>query len=399
MRDLIDEISAPDGAPYAKSANHWPGKGGGCLIGTRTRVLREIRSWSKYKFWSPIVYLLEGFAGTGKTAIARTVVERLGVARTVVSFFCSDKKADLCNIKLIIPTLLIQLAHALKHENPELWLEVDRLFRYNPDVLHERWDSQIQRFIEFVEIGARGRKVVIVIDGLDVCGHYEVSKFLSALGKLEFQISSCDLKFFITSRPLEWVSRRRILGLHYNWVATPTSSALHEVDPEDMRLFLKRGLSKRGKDWKYKPTEDELNRLSKYVGGFFPYAAEAVKFIREGTQSPQKQLGLLLSPPEKIYLDSLYVPILKKVIEELEQETFDSENVQRAYSILATISHATNPISPPAIAMQLNLEADQVRLYLDLFRSLFTLREDDTVQPVHHSLIAFLTNRHLDITD
>ena len=96
MRDLIDEISAPDGAPYAKSANHWPGKGEGCLSGTRTRVLREIEDWLSDDD-SPFFWL-NGLAGTGKTAIARTVVERLSEARTVVSFFCSGKEADLSDI-------------------------------------------------------------------------------------------------------------------------------------------------------------------------------------------------------------------------------------------------------------------------------------------------------------
>ena len=274
------------------------------------------------------------------------------------------------------------------------------MFRSNPDVFYESRDLQMRHFIEFMEIGARGRKVVIVIDGLDVCvrERYEVSNFLSALGKVESGIRDCDLKIFIASRPLGLRSRQGFLRLQNKGVATPTSSALHEVEPEDMRLFLNHGLSEHGRTQTYQPTEDELNLLSQYVGGFFPYAAEAVKFIQEGTQLPQKQLDLLLSSPEKIYLDSLYGSILKKVIEELDPVKNRLQYVH-SISILAAISHATNPISPPTIAILLNLEAYEVPLYLDLFRSLFTLREDGTVQPVHHSLITFLTNRHLHRTN
>ena len=387
---MIDRKTAPGDAAYARDANYWPGKGECCLDGTRNRVLEEIRRWVEDES-SPVVYWLDGLIGTGKTAIARTVVKELYEDhRVVVSFFCSRQEADLSNPKLIIPTLAIQMAHALKQTNPELSSEVGWLF-YN-DVefafVHKSFDSQMSDFIGLKRTGAPDTKVVIVIDGLGECEDDDlVSQFLSALVKSESEIRQYNLKFFITSHPLVWKSRQAFLRLR--GVATVAPFALHEVEPEEMQLFLKRGLLE------HELTQSELNMLSEHVGGFFPYATQAVNFIRNESKPPREQLYLLLTSRKKIYLDSLYVPIFEEVIWRGES----LELIERICSVLGTVSLAMCPISPSTIAWLLNLDVVQVRGCLNACKTLFILQGNEPVRPVHHSLTDLLTNRRLHSTD
>ena len=389
-RDLIDFEATPGYFVDASDADHSPGKGECCLDGTRTLVLEEMCEWLKGN--TSVVYWLNGLAGTGKTAIARTVTDLLREREwNVLSFFCSQTKAELSNPGLIIPTLIIQMAHAFKHDKPGLWSQVDRMFQSNVPLARQKLGLQMRTFIELKTSWVKEMEVVIVIDGLDVCGDEQASQFLSALRMFKHNFSRySNLKFFITSRSLESSGQQEFLRLQEEGVAIVTSFTLHEVEPEEMQLFLKRGLSESGRN-AYQPTKGELNNLSRHVGGFFPYATEAVNFIRGGPQSPRELLNHLLSPPEKIHLDSHYVPILEKVVEELESRA----SIDLACHVLATISLATQPISPPNIAIFLSAKVEDVRKCLWWFRSLFTLRRDDTIWPIHHSLTAFLAHRCL----
>lgn len=73
-------------------------------------MLNEIEHWTEDFGKSPIFWL-NGLAGTGKSSIAQTVSERMFANGCLgASFFCSRGFEDHSNLKLIFPTLAIQLA-------------------------------------------------------------------------------------------------------------------------------------------------------------------------------------------------------------------------------------------------------------------------------------------------
>ena len=73
-------------------------------------MLDEIERWTG-DFEKPSVYWLNGLAGTGKSAIAQTIAERMSESGKLgASFFCSRDFEDRSNLQLIFPTLAVQLA-------------------------------------------------------------------------------------------------------------------------------------------------------------------------------------------------------------------------------------------------------------------------------------------------
>ncbi|KZV62474.1 hypothetical protein PENSPDRAFT_617840, partial [Peniophora sp. CONT] len=82
-----------------------------CLPGTRVSVLADLSNWSRDP-GAPRTYWLNGMAGTGKSAIARSFGQTLQKAGLLGgSFFCSrESDAELKDTKRIIPTLAAALA-------------------------------------------------------------------------------------------------------------------------------------------------------------------------------------------------------------------------------------------------------------------------------------------------
>ena len=69
------EDSDLSGIPYADGACYDPDKG--CLLGTRMAILEDISEWINSPNEDvPHIYFLSGVAGSGKSAIAHTVVDK-----------------------------------------------------------------------------------------------------------------------------------------------------------------------------------------------------------------------------------------------------------------------------------------------------------------------------------
>ena len=125
----------------ASGAGYSHGDRNGCLKGTRWTVLTEIECWAKDPD-APPVFWLNGLAGTGKSAIAQTIAERLFAQGLLgASFFCSRGVEDRSNLKLVFPTLAFQLAQKYASFRSSLI----PLLRSNPDIIHESLQEQIQK--------------------------------------------------------------------------------------------------------------------------------------------------------------------------------------------------------------------------------------------------------------
>ena len=365
-------------------------------------MLNEIECWIS-NFEKPPVYWLNGLAGTGKSAIAQTIAERMSEeGKLGASFFCSRDFEERSDLQLIFPTLAVQLARKYTRFR-SIFVP---LVQSDPGIAHESPHHQMDKLI-VRPLKEAAISTVIVIDALDECKDDESdSAILSVLGRLVSEIPK--VKFFLTGRPDPRIRR----GFRLPLLAKVTDIfVLHNVESglvdNDIRLFLERSLlelaNHRGglSGW---PTGEQLDLLCEQAGGLFVYAVATVKFIDKQSSSPRKRLDILLRSDDEAAhegkaklktslkthttLDSLYVTILEEAFN-------DSEDDPTIRSVLGAVVLALNPLSPSAIAMLLGFDVEEVSPILSSVHSLLTLREDDHDQPVrpfHKSFPDFIVD-------
>ena len=136
---------------------------------------------------------MNGLARTGKSAIAQTVAERMSeVGKLGASFFCSRDFEDRSDLRLIFPTLAVQLARRYTEFRSIFVL----LAWLDQEIAYESLYNQMKKLIvqPLVESAI---STVIVIDALDECKDEEPSSaILSVLGRFVPQIP--NVKIFVT---------------------------------------------------------------------------------------------------------------------------------------------------------------------------------------------------------
>ena len=365
-------------------------------------MLDEIEQWVN-DFEKPSVYWLNGLAGTGKSAIAQTIAERMSKAEKLgASFFCSRDFEERSDLQLIFPTLAVQLARKYTRFR-SIFVP---LVQSDPGIAYEPPYHQMDKLI-VQPLKEAAISTVIVIDALDECKDDESdSAILSVLGRLVSEIPK--VKFFLTGRPDPRIRR----GFRLPLLAKVTDVfVLHDVESglvdNDIRLFLERSLleiADRRSGLGGWPTAEQLDLLCERAGGLFVYAMATVKFIDKQNSSPRKRLDLLLRSGDKgahegktklktslsthTTLDSLYTTILEEAFN-------DSEDEPTIRSVLGAVVLALNPLSPSTIAMLLGVDIEEVSPVLSSVHSLLTFREDDRDQPVrlfHKSFPDFIVD-------
>jgi len=392
-------MSVLNNCRHAYGAGYQHGNRKGCLKGTRENVLNEVELWAE-DFDKSHIFWLNGLAGTGKSAIAQTVSERMFADDCLgASFFCSRGFEDRNNLQFIFPTLAFQLAH----KYPDFRSSLIPLLQSNPDILHVSLQDQMQRFL-VDPLQSAGIQTVIVIDALDECKDEEPeSAILLVVGQLAPKIPG--VKFFITSRPEVHISsgfRRPLLE------ALTEVFVLHQVEPHtinsDIRHFFKCELSRLSQKcgsmqgW---PTDKQLDMLCQRADGLFVYAVATLNFIDHKFKNPLDWLDVIMRSPEstahearvrlKAYtnLDTLYMSIFQEAF--FENDDDDDAMVR---SVLSTVVLAANPLSQAAIITLTALHSNHVQRLLKLIQSLLILPQDpnDPVQPFHKSFPDFITD-------
>jgi hypothetical protein len=344
---------------------------------------------------------LNGLAGTGKSAIAQTIAERtFADGRLGASFFCSRDFEDRSDLRLIFPSLAVQLARK--------YIEFRSVFvplvQSDPGIAHESLHNQMEKLI-VRPLTESAVSTVIVIDALDECKDEETtSAILSVLGRLIYKVPNA--KFFLTGRPEPRIQS----GFRLPLLKKITDVfVLHYVEQNlitnDVRLLLKHSFleiadCRGGLDgW---PTDEEVERLCERAAGLFVYAVATVKFIDKRGTNPRKQLGLLLQSPESSVreakmkfktnttLDSLY----KSILQEAFGDDDDPDNDPKIRSVVGAVLLAINPLSPSTIATLLDLDVNDVFPLLSSVQSLLILHEDMNcpVRPFHKSFPDFITD-------
>jgi hypothetical protein len=386
---------------HVTDAEYLCGDREGCMKGTRREIFSQLDNWlndeqDKRVFW------LNGLAGTGKSAIAKTFAERsFADGKLGASFFCSRDFDERSTLRSILPTLAFQLAH----QYPRFREGLLPVLRASRNVGRESLCSQMEKLI-VRPFQAMGTPTLIIIDALDECKDEEpASAMLSVLSRYVDGIPG--VKFFITGRPEPRIrSGFRLVTLR------PITEVLklHEVNrvsvDGDIRLFFKTRLTEIAKarsDWTFTedwPNPSDINILCAKAAGFFIYAATVVKFVASKNRIPTEQLDLITSSPQSTVheargIDPLYIQVLEQAIDDVDADDMDKDKIySRLKTVVGAVLLVFNPLSVRVLSDLLKL--DTIPTTLRSLHSLLLVPDpgkiEDPVKAFHKSFPDFITD-------
>jgi len=321
-----------------------------CHENTRVAVLEKIGDWVDLLIEiTAFVMWLYGAAGAGKSAIARTMAEKLHSRQQLLAtFFFSRQDPSRNHIKSVIATISYKIALTVPKARPLIVATIEN----DPLIFYSGLAHQFQHLIlEPLHRLSQQNVVyptVIVIDGLDEClDHEERITLLHIISRTAEQ-DSAPLKFLITSRPEVPIARV------FNATPVVEISARHPLDDEpesmeDVEYFLsakfdeiKRTHPSRRHiphDW---PPSWVIPDLAWKSSGQFIYPVTIIRYISSPRHDPIHRLDIILrlrplsgeSPFAQ--LDTLYRYIL-----------LSCENPELAVRIIGICLLSTQEISVP----------------------------------------------------
>jgi hypothetical protein len=411
--------------PYAEHAtfNHFSrGAESLCLPNTRVQVLQEIMAWasgetgrgaddsgsSNGSGGGERVYWLNGMAGTGKSAIARTVARKcFDAGRLAGSFFFSRGGGELESARKLVTTIARQLSTLSPALRRNICAAVTAYSGNVADqLLSDQWKQLVLRPLTQLLAAAvtaddAGKApvwpLVVVIDALDECrDENEITFVLQLLSETSELGMGRRLLIFLTSRP-EIPIRCGIANIP---AAQRRHLILHRIDPSvvgrDLYTFFKHSFSmiRRERvlpsDW---PGDGSLHQLVSKAGGLFIWAATACRFVRDGRCFADRRLADLLHPGASTMasgseraLDNIYMLVLRDAIGKGYSDDEAAALCLTLRTVLGTIAVLSASLAAPSIAALLDLPANNVPHILSDLHSIVDIT-DDVAEPVrlHHA--------------
>ncbi|KAJ7491551.1 hypothetical protein B0H11DRAFT_2228712 [Mycena galericulata] len=366
----------------------------GCLKGTRVDLLNDLRAWSCDPN-SPRIFWLDGMAGTGKSAIARSFCRMLREDKRLGgSFFCLRGNVNLGNLKRILPTLARHLASQNMTYKWALLAALDTGISWNANL-----EIQVEKLLEKPLHSAHGcgpPTLVLVIDALDELDDEDATKDL--LQRLVTVVLRLPIKLFVTSRPEKHIrppfetaaDLRRVLRLH---------DIDENIVKDDMSLYLTNHLARiRAESSPVLPpgwaSHLDIEVLTHRSGKLFIYAFTAMKYISE---NPRGRLQTLISikvdtkAPLTKPLDDIYRRIL---LDAMDKDRLEREEIALTKRILATVLTVGQPVSIASLGGLLKEPTWRVRAMLDRLHAVIHVPADNdegVVSTFHASFGDFLT--------
>jgi hypothetical protein len=362
-----------------------------CLKGTREQLIADIFDWfndadpsREHVFW------LNGLAGTGKSAVARTVTDRAqeqgGLAAT---FFFSRNTVATRTPSAIIPTIAYQLALSLPSFRPTICSNVDS----DRHVRDRGVAVQAKTLLDNVSRTAiSDGPFLVVLDALDEC-HLEngrqggdavpmlIEKFRPLRG----------FKILITSR-VEAPIQRMLNGLK-------GQCALHEIEKSivqsDIHHYLHHSFTELARDRNlalpFPPTR-ELDELVRRAGSLFIYAATVARWISDPEDEPLLRLKQVLEKDEDEvtyqhkFLDDMYSEVL---VQAAKTSRNPRKHECALKNVISTIVLLQEPVRASALALLAGEETRTAAL-LPLLSAVLLVDEPAPVRLFHPSFPEFI---------
>ncbi|KAJ7262587.1 hypothetical protein C8J57DRAFT_454824 [Mycena rebaudengoi] len=305
-----------------------------CHPETRKEMLDKLWNWAtksvwlQSQWWSwespktvdalPLLWMY-GPAGAGKSAIMRTLSERLVDAGLLGgSFFFQRGHTTRGNAQKLFATLSYQLALNIPH----LKGPISNIVEHAPDLVAKSMNMQLQKLV----VDPCGpldpsQPPILIIDGLDECeGHQAQQEILHLISNTIHQHFP-PLRFLIASRPephiRETFEASFFEGLHHTYDV--------QQSREDVRKYLRDEFARIHQEHKQTmagvvnpwPSQEVMEYLVDKSSGYFIYATTVIKFIDDRNFRPTEQLEALrdisYSESPLSALDRLYTQILLAV--------------------------------------------------------------------------------------
>lgn len=386
------------------------GSPSGCLDGTRVDIIARILAWCDHSTDRFSVYCLLGRAGTGKSAIARTLCARLVSPGDtwVLTFFASRDTADRRDPLRILHTFAWELAR----KDIVIRQRMLAAIRLHPDFKHRPIKEQVKLLLlPAIEVSL-GSSVVMLLDALDECVMTYGVEGGSLIYGLAEALAGLPIKLVITSRIDESLQKM------FSSLPRQVTELLHEIEDtsvtSDIRLIFKDGFAKiktkraiSDSSW---PLPREIEALVERTGCFVIFAATVLKFVDIGRFSPERRLKEILettsipsTSPEFSRVDALYSTVLIAAARSDPNTTeVDSTLCSRLHSLIGTVILVQRPLSIPALAQLMGVHKDDVeRDVRALSAVLLVGPEQDSdgtpvVRMLHLSFRDFLVSRCRD---
>ncbi|KDR74805.1 hypothetical protein GALMADRAFT_29862, partial [Galerina marginata CBS 339.88] len=265
-----------------------------CHPNTRVAVLNKIMDWihgADPETRNALIMWLYGPAGSGKSAIARSIAELCAKEGILVaSYFFSRFDSTRNHWRSLIATIAYQASLCF----PDIRDRIIGTIEHDPLIFTRSLHSQILSLLieplqEYMDSGysipttpAR----VVIIDGLDECEDRNSQvKILEAISK-SLQQHHLPLIFLIASRPEPDITGAFGFG-YLSQVSTRNPLDDNYLPSEDIRLFLHDKFSEMKNFHPFHaqippawPSEDALRTLVNKSSGQFIYASTVVKFVK-----------------------------------------------------------------------------------------------------------------------
>lgn len=365
----------------------------------------------RYIFW------LKGWAGTGKSTIARTISREYydkafqyntegsqGACYFFASFFFSRGESDVSNARKFVTTIAVQL---------DQWHDLRNLFRKEisyregtmEDILHDQWKKLIIEPLSKLHTEEVRPRLILVIDALDECDEDDIYQVVHLLNGARV-LQTVQLRVLITSRP-----DTEILHCFWELREVYKDFILHDISrsviDHDISTFLDQSFRTIARmlgftEWPIQSRDQVIEKLVRKAAGLFIWAATAYRFISKRKPFlPDTQLHLILEngaygvkyPDDE--LSKIYLKVLKGSVD----PDADNQDKDRFYKmlrkILGSIVVLRSPLSAYSLASLLGfVKEEDVRQVLWDLHSILDVPENPALPiRLHHpSFSEFLLN-------
>jgi hypothetical protein len=267
------------------------------MKGTREDVFTEIDAWID-DLDKPNILWLKGFPGTGKSALAMSIMDRLTRSyRLGSAFFFERDNATQKTVSALWRSVASDLAH-----HPCLRSIIVQKLRdreVDPSKAHAQllFEHLIEAPLQSCSNDdiPRGRLPVVIIDALDECGGLEGSRSRDREWLLDtvarWSRIPPSFKLIVTGRDEKDI-RSKLLPLKHTPLTLWTGSGHDQQTYHDIRAYLAsrfahiaRDYPSLSSDWPGVPIIDELTEKA---AGLFVWATTITRFIEQG--DPVEQL-------------------------------------------------------------------------------------------------------------
>ncbi|KAF7975813.1 hypothetical protein HWV62_8505 [Athelia sp. TMB] len=377
--------------PYTEGASWDPQRT--CLPGTRLPILSAIGTWARRRV-SEQICLLEGVAGSGKTAISHTIAEILRAEGLLATaFFFSRDDASRNTPK----TLLATMARDIASLHPRAAEAIAEALEAEPALASASLSRQFDALIlEPCRHLPTDRTTVFIIDALDESISHDLDTELLMILRDKFTQLPPHVRILITSRPTSIIEQYLSRCSHVVAHSIDVHSVENKGDIDmyvdtqlrDEALLHKMGLTS--------PDEVIISDLKHLAEGLFVWIVTVCNFLRTAYKPKEKLQALLSkssqqgSPPEK-KMDQLYGAILAEC-----GDWEDSDFVKDYDLVMGTIMALKRPLSLAALWAlhdgSQDLEAEQL---LQRFGSVLVGFRDphQPIRILHLSFREFITDR------